>query len=181
MSAAALWLIALVFARSDASVGSAQSVAAVQSAQSSSQPNLGFRGPQKRLHAVVSAAPANLTAKAGGTALLFVDVTPNPNIHVYAPGANDYIPITVKVAPQPGLKLGKVAYPKSDVMTFADEKVPVFQKPFRLTQPISLVGAPIKPGETITITASVDYQACDDKVCYPPESAPVSWTLTVHD
>ena len=187
MSAAALSLMVPLFPTSDASVVSAQSVAAVQPAQSSSQPNLGPRGLQKRLHAVVSAAPANVTAKAGGTALLFVDVTPNPNIHVYAPGANDYIPITVKVTPQSGLKLGKLTYPKSDVMTFGDEKVPVFQKPFRLTQPISLVGAsgpgtgPIKPGETITIAASVDYQACDDKVCYPPESAPVSWTLTIHD
>jgi len=34
----------------------------------------------------------------------------------------------------PELKLGKVAYPKSETMTFLDEKVPVFQKPFRLTQ-----------------------------------------------
>jgi hypothetical protein len=25
----------------------------------------------------------------------------------------------------------------------------------------------------------VHYQACDDKVCFPPESAPVSWTVTV--
>ena len=185
MSAAALSLMSLLFARSAASIGSPVAIvssAAGQSAQSSSQPNLGFRG-QKRLHAAVSAAPASLTAKPGGTATLFVDVTPNPNIHVYAPGANDYIPITVKVTPQPGLKLGKLAYPKSDVMTFADEKVPVFQKPFRLTQPISLVSgtAAIKPGETVTISASVDYQACDDKVCYPPESAPVSWTLTIHD
>jgi hypothetical protein len=25
----------------------------------------------------------------------------------------------------------------------------------------------------------VNYQACDDRVCYPPESSPVSWTVVV--
>jgi hypothetical protein len=69
---------------------------------------------------------------------LFVDVTPKPGIHVYAPGSNDYIPITVKLNAQPEVKVGKVAYPKSEMMTFADEKVPVFQKPFRLTQDVTL-------------------------------------------
>jgi hypothetical protein len=29
------------------------------------------------------------------------------------------------------------------------------------------------------VKAKVDYQACDDKVCFPPESANVSWTLVV--
>jgi DsbC/DsbD-like thiol-disulfide interchange protein len=140
-------------------------------------PNLSFRG-QKQSHATVSAGPAELGVKAGTKAMLFVDVTPNPNIHVYAPGAKDFIPITVKFEPQASVKVGKLAYPKSDVMTFADEKVPVFQKPFRLTQEITLAGA-VKPGDTVPIKATVDYQACDDKVCYPPESTSVAWTLTV--
>ena len=108
--------------------------------------------------------------------MLFIDVTPNPNIHVYAPGAKDYIPITVKVEAQPGVKVGKLTYPKADVMTFADEKVPVFQKPFRLTQEVTVLG---KAGASMPIKATVDFQACDDKVCYPPESQPVMWTLTV--
>jgi hypothetical protein len=31
----------------------------------------------------------------------------------------------------------------------------------------------------MTVSGTVNYQSCDDKVCYPPESAPVTWTLTV--
>ena len=128
-------------------------------------------------HATITGSPADVDGKAGARLSLFVDVTPKPGIHVYAPGSNDYIPITVKLNPQAPLKAGKLAYPKSELMTFADEKVPVFQKPFRLTQDVTLDKS-LKPGPTV-ITGTVNYQACDDRVCYAPESAAVTWTVTV--
>jgi len=34
-------------------------------------------------------------------------------------------------------------------------------------------------GASITITGTLRYQACDDKVCYMPQSLPVSWTIGV--
>jgi len=147
----------------------------VASAQSA--PSLQFRG-QRPLHATVAAEPTDLAVQPGAKVSLFINVTPNPNIHVYAPGAKDYIQITVKLDAQPNVKVGKLAYPKSELMTFADEKVPVFQKPFRLTQDVTVSGS-LKAGSTVPISGKVDYQACDDKVCYAPESAPISWTLTV--
>ncbi len=129
-------------------------------------------------HAAILSSPAEVNGAPGAKLALFVDVTPKPGIHVYAPGSNDYIPITVKLNPQAPLKAGKVAYPKSELMTFADEKVPVFQKPFRLTQDVTLAKS-AKPGSTVTVSGTVNYQACDDRVCYAPESAPVSWIVTV--
>ena len=129
-------------------------------------------------HAAILASPTAVNGAAGAQLALFVDVTPKPGIHVYAPGSKDYIPITVKLNAQPELKAGKVAYPKSEVMTFADEKVPVFQKPFRLTQSVTLDKA-AKPGSTVTVSGTVHYQACDDRVCYPPESSPIAWTVIV--
>lgn len=143
-----------------------------------SAPNLGFRGQKRPLHATVAASPDLLGVARGGKAVLFVDVTPNPNIHVYAPGAKEYIPITVKLEPQNILKVGKLTYPKSEVITLLDEKVPVFQKPFRLMQEVSVIGSPAS-GTTIPVKATVEWQACDDKVCYPPESTEVSWTLAI--
>jgi DsbC/DsbD-like thiol-disulfide interchange protein len=129
-------------------------------------------------HATVQPSPAEVNGAAGAKLVLFVDVTPKPGIHVYAPGSKDYIPITVKLNAQPEIKPGKLAYPKSEMMTFADEKVPVFQKPFRLTQDLT-VDKSEKPGSTVTVSGMVNYQACDDRVCYPPESAPVTWTVLV--
>ena len=131
-------------------------------------------------HALVTSAPADLGGAAGKTLALFVDVAPKPGIHVYAPGAKDYIAVSLKLNPQPELKAGKVAFPKSEVMFFEalNERVPVFQKPFRITQDVTLDRS-AKAGSTVTVTGTLSYQACDDRVCYPPESAPVSWTVTV--
>ena len=59
-----------------------------------------------------------------------------------------------------------------------NEKVPVFEKPFRLTQDVTLAKS-LKPGATVSSPGRSNFQACDDKVCFPPESVPVSWTVTV--
>jgi DsbC/DsbD-like thiol-disulfide interchange protein len=105
-----------------------------------------------------------------------LDVTPKPGIHVYAPGTKDFIPIELKLDPQPAVKPGKVVYPKSEMMEFADEKVPVFQKPFRLTNDVTIAKS-AKSGSTITLAGNVHMQACDDKVCFRPTTVPVEWTL----
>ena len=140
-------------------------------------PALQFKGSTESKHATIVASPAGIAAAPGGKLALFVDVTPKANLHVYAPGSKDYIPITVK--PEASLmKFGKVTYPKSELMTFGDEKVPVFQKPFRLTQDATLDKS-AKPGSTVTVGGTVHFQACDDRVCYPPESVPISWSVMV--
>src|SRR3954466_3497839 len=89
-------------------------------------------------HATIIASPANVSGTAGEKLVLVLDVTPKPGMHVYAPGNADYIPITVKLNAPPEIKAGKLGYPKSDVITLADEKVSVFQKPFQLTQDVTL-------------------------------------------
>src|SRR5437899_988704 len=129
-------------------------------------------------HATILSSPPEVNGAAGTKLALFVDVTPKPGIHLYAPGSENYIPITVKLNALPEIKAGKLAYPKSETMTFAVEKVPVFQKPFRLTQDVTL-DKTAKAGSTVTVSGTVNYQACDDRVCYAPESAPVTWTLIV--
>jgi DsbC/DsbD-like thiol-disulfide interchange protein len=130
-------------------------------------------------HATVTPSPAIVDGKAGAKVSLVVDVQPKPGIHVYAPGAGEfYIPITVTLNPQAQLKAGKVVYPKSQTMTFADEKVAVFERPFQLAQDVTLEKS-LKPGASLVVTGTVNYQACDDKVCFAPESAPVSWTVLV--
>ena len=129
-------------------------------------------------HATIVASPNDVSGKAGEKLVLFVDVTPKPGMHVYAPGNADYIPITVKLNPAPEIKAGKLAYPKSEVMTLADEKVSVFEKPFRLTQDVTLDKS-AKPGSTVAVAGTVNFQACDDRVCYPPENASVSWSVSV--
>jgi hypothetical protein len=36
------------------------------------------------------------------------------------------------------------------------------------------------PGRTtLTISGTFEYQACDDKVCFAPQSIPLNWTIGV--
>jgi len=141
-------------------------------------PSLQFRGDQGSKHATITAAPADAGGVVGRKVSLFVDVTPKPGIHVYAPGSNDYIPISLKLEPAAAIKPGKLTYPKSEMMTFGAERVPVFQKPFRLTQEVTLDKS-MKPGTAVPIAGTVHLQACDDKVCFPPETVPIKWNVTV--
>jgi hypothetical protein len=128
-----------------------------------------------------SASPtAAAPARPGSTIKQIVDVIPDPKVHVYAPGAKDYLPIALEVTPTTGLTVGKLSYPKSQDLYFEPlkEHVPVFSVPFRLVQDVA-IGRAVKPGQSLTLTGVLKYQACDDTTCFNPVSAPVSWTVTV--
>jgi hypothetical protein len=133
------------------------------------------------LTTATSASPtAAAPARPGSTIRLFVDVIPDAKIHVYAPGARDYLPIALEIAPVAGVTVGKLTYPKAQDLYFEplNEHVPVFSAPFRLVQDVT-IGRTVKPGQSLTLTGVLKYQACDDKICFNPVSAPLSWTVTL--
>ena len=107
-------------------------------------------------------------------------------MHVYAPGANDYRIITLTVATQPSVRLAPVQYPASEIYVFEplNERIPVYQNPFKLIQEVMLdtrpeIQAAFRGKPSLTLTGTLDYQACDDKICFNPVSVPLSWTLTM--
>jgi len=131
-------------------------------------------------HATVAASSGEVGGKPGGKLALFVDITPKPGIHVYAPGAKDYIAVALKLKPRPDVKTGRASFPKSEDMFFEplNEHVPVYQKQFRITQDITLAKS-VAAGSTVTVEGTLSFQACDDRVCYAPETVPVSWSVIV--
>jgi hypothetical protein len=133
------------------------------------------------LTTATSASPtAAAPARPGSTIKLFVDVIPDAKIHVYAPGAKDYLPIALEITAAPGVTVGKLTYPKAQDLYFEplNEHVPVFSAPFRLVQDVT-IGRAVKPAQSLTLTGVLKYQACDDKICFNPVSAPLSWTVTL--
>lgn len=133
---------------------------------------LPLRAPQ---HLTISTSVSAPTIQRGKQVSLFVDVTPKPKIHVYAPGATDYQPIKLTIEPHPGITVQQLHYPKSTLLVNEFEKVPVYDKAFRLVQDLTI--APKSGTGTVTVKGSVDYQACDDEVCFKPATIPVSWTI----
>lgn len=117
-------------------------------------------------------------AAAGGAASLWVDVVPKAGIHVYAPGAKGFDAVVLFVAPRTGMTFGKAQYPAGEPMASpgTTERVPVYTKMFRITQPVTLART-VKSGEDLLVSGAVRYQACDDRLCYPTASIPVSWIV----
>ena len=75
--------------------------------------------------------------------------------------------------------IGKPAYPPAELVfdTALDKKIPQYTKTFRIRQPLTL-GA-VKSGDRVEISGTLAYQACDDRMCYPPTTAAVNWTIAV--
>jgi len=137
-------------------------------------------------HVTVTSYATDDVAAQGTHFSLVLDVTPGPRVHVYAPGASDYKPVAISVEAQPGLLLQAPQYPKSEDYFFKPlkEHVPVYQHPFRIVQDVTLDPsrdgtAALKDVTSLTITGRFNYQACDDKVCFTPQSVPLSWTIRV--
>ena len=58
------------------------------------------------------------------------------------------------------------------------EQVFVYSSPFKLRMDLS-VGAVPPRTPPLKITGTLSYQACDDRVCYLPESVPLEWTVPI--
>jgi hypothetical protein len=54
----------------------------------------------------------------------------------------------------------------------------VYRSEFRIAVPI-VISATTKHNDPLTIGAAINYQACDDRLCYPAASIPVLWKLTL--
>jgi len=75
------------------------------------------------------------------------------------------------------------SYPAAESYHFEplDETVPVYVEPFRIVQEITIPMSPEiaalagEPDARLTIEGTLEYQACDDEICYLPVDVPVSW------
>ena len=93
--------------------------------------------------------------------------------------SSEYLIATVVMLSAKGLKIGAVKYPKGEDRTFkfTTRTLNVYEGtvsfPFKITVPRSY------KGKTISITAKVEFQACTDEVCYPPDSETITLTAAV--
>jgi DsbC/DsbD-like thiol-disulfide interchange protein len=117
------------------------------------------------------------TSTGAGRLSLYVDVTPKPKMHVYAPGEKEGIPIAITLDSNPAIKAGKPVFPPPQKYFFPPLKLTqlVYSSPFRITLPITVTRRPANG--SLAITGTLQYQACDDAVCYVPKTVAVKWEL----
>jgi peroxiredoxin len=137
-------------------------------------------------HLKFSAYPSNSSVTVGTRFSLALEVEPGENMHVYAPGADDmgYRVIGFNLAPNPLARYEPVQYPESEIYHFEplDELVPVYQDRFMLLQEIVMNGdaeaeSTMAELGALTLSGTLNYQACNDEICFLPQSIPVSFTL----
>jgi len=134
---------------------------------------------RKTPHLTFTAALSSDVARSHSQLTLTLNVAPNKGVHVYAPGST-YRAIAVTLDPNPLLSIGMTRYPQSSIYFFAPlkESVPVYNEPFILRVPVA-VGAIPRGTSAVRVSGVVKYQACDDRVCFLPQSVPVAWTISV--
>lgn len=138
-------------------------------------------------HLDITSYPSTTGIAPGQRFTVNVDVAPHAKVHVYAPGAKDYRVIRLKLDAAPEISsVEQPRYPPSEIYYFEPlkERVPAFQKPFRLMQDVVLNGTPqaqaaLRGKESVTIKGTLEYQACDDRQCFNPVAVPLTWTLGV--
>ena len=136
-------------------------------------------------HLAVQASISDGVVAPGSRVTLSVAVTPRPGMHVYAPGTPHLPGGDVHGGQRSrGCAATRCSIRPSEIYHFVplDERVETYQRAFTLTQDLTILATPevqklLAGQKTVTISGRLDYQACDDKVCYAPAALPLSFTL----
>lgn len=136
--------------------------------------NVAVTAPQTRVHP-------------GNRLTLIVEITPDPGVHVYAPGAAalGYHPVALTVEPPPHCIVFPPRYPDGDLMEFPalNETAPVYSRPTRILIDVALGSrqelADALAAGTLVIRGRLTLQACDERACYAPQDIPVAWEFSL--
>lgn len=139
-------------------------------------------------HLELTTFASDTTIAPGTRLMLTLSITPKANMHVYAPGADalGYRVIGLALDEQPFVRALPLAFPASEIYHFVplNERVPVFLKPFMLRQEVVVAGnqqarAAFAKQTELVLTGQLTYQACDDRVCYNPQTIPLAWRMAI--
>jgi hypothetical protein len=140
------------------------------------------RASFKAKHVVVTTAASTAVANPGHQILLSLELDMGPRMHVYAPGAGGYIPIDWAMETAGGVKAPPAKYPAPEKLYLKaiKETAPVYRKRVRVTRevtfgPEAALKPLVSPAGELVLKGSFKYQACDDRVCYAPETVPLEW------
>ena len=117
---------------------------------------------------------------------IVVDMTPKPGMRIVASGQHNYRVLALDLEVDGNLRTYPATYsPAAGLLQVGNERLPVYTRPVRLIQDLAVVvnnemrQLAQKPGSTVTLKGSLQYQACTDAACEPPQRVPLSWTVVL--
>ena len=117
----------------------------------------------------------------GQTVMLLLGVELPEDIHVQSDKPRDpyVIPTLLSFTLPEGFTIEEIIYPESIdfLLEDWDESLAVFDHEFTIEVRMAL-DTDRAPGEVL-VPGSFLYQACDDRICFPPKTATVEWRIEV--
>jgi hypothetical protein len=129
----------------------------------------------------VSASAADVQLAAGGSADAIVTLKIQNGYHVNAnPPTFPYLrPTALVVQTGDGVSVGFITYPTAVSKQFSFEKSPLAVYEGSAAIKVTLKAKAEAAKGPRALPAELSIQACDDKVCYPPGTLPLSLPITV--
>ena len=107
------------------------------------------------------------------------DIKPGWHVNSHKPKEDYLIPTDVKVRPAAGLALSPTVYPKhvERKLAFSDQPLAVYEGITAFTVPGT--ADPSAKAGPLSLTATLDYQPCNDQQCLPPTQIKATLTIEV--
>jgi DsbC/DsbD-like thiol-disulfide interchange protein len=100
-------------------------------------------------------------------------------MHIYAPGQDGYVAVSLRIDRQADVTVQPVRLPAGQPLVFpaTGETQLVYSKPFRIELPVTIARG--RKAGPLPIAGTLEYQACDDTVCYVARKVALKWTVAV--
>ncbi|HVP44161.1 MAG TPA: protein-disulfide reductase DsbD domain-containing protein [Terriglobales bacterium] len=134
-------------------------------------------------HHVTFLGPASAVSIARGRATpvtLQFRVASGFHINSNKPTSELLVPTVLTLNPPTDIVIGKITYPPGVDATFAfapAETLNVYEGKFAIKALVTAAKTAI--AGKYTVHASLKYQACDNRACYPPKSVPADFDIAV--
>ena len=118
---------------------------------------------------------------AGATTRVALTVKLPEGLHVQSDAPRDpsLIPTVLTIDAAPGVTVRHLIYPTPTDFEQAGQPQPLAVFEHEFVTGAELVVAPDAPRGDIVLAGRLRYQACDDRVCFAPQTAPVEWRMRI--
>ena len=134
-------------------------------------------------HLKINAFASQYTIRPGNRISIIMDIELPEQMHLYGQGAKGYKSVSLNIQEDPSLKIYNPEYPDAKIMYLEviEEEVPIYKNSVRLSRDLTL--SPGYRQENLVVSAALNYQACDENICYLPVEVPLKFELDVeaHD
>ena len=130
--------------------------------------------PQSSSERVTAGQPQKVAGKRNDAVQTKIPVSILEGYHVNSNTPSDeyLIPLKVTWTSLGALEGGQVTYPKAEKITVGDQSLSVFTGKFDLAVSFKIsANAPAGPG---IATGKLGYQACNNRMCFPPKSIEIN-------